>query len=198
MPRSPATRPERAIVVTSYAELEAFLRAFADGHLGLLLLVGAHGLAKSRLVREALGDRACWIEGQASAFGLYRELHSHRDEPVVLDDLDGLFADRDAVRLLKALCQTEAVKQLAWHTMAAEQAGLPERFQTRSRVVVIANEWKTLNANVAAVEDRGHAIAFEPPPGEVHGRVASWFWDSEIYYFIGERLGLVARPTMRD
>src|SRR3954452_24523681 len=109
MPRSPATRPERAIVVTSYAELEAFIRAFADGHLGLLLLVGAHGLAKSRMVREALGDRACWIECQASALALYQEFYRNRDEQVVLDDLDGLFADRAAVRLLKGLCQTEAV-----------------------------------------------------------------------------------------
>src|SRR4051812_19598988 len=190
MPRSPATRPERAIVVTSYAELEAFLRAFADGHLGLLLLVGAHGLAKSRLVREALGDRACWIEGQATAFGLFRALYSHRDEPVVLDDLDGLFADRDAVRLLKALCQTETVKELSWHTRAAEQAGLPDVFPTRSRVVVIANEWRTLNANVAAVEDRGHALAFEPSPVEVHKKVVSWFSDSDIYNFIGERQSL--------
>src|SRR3954468_1118266 len=142
MSRSPATRPDRAIVVTTYAELEAFVRAFADGHLGLLLLVGAHGLAKSRTVKEALGDRACWIEGQATAFGLYRELHRHRDESVVLDDLDGLFANQDAVRLLKGLCQTEAVKSLSWHSAAAERAGLPERFETRSRVVVVANEWK--------------------------------------------------------
>src|SRR4051812_46430454 len=198
MPRSPATRPDRAIVVTTYAELEAFVRAFADGHLGLLLLVGSHGLAKSRTVREALGEGACWIEGQATAFGLYRELHRHRDEPVVLDDIDGLFADRESVRLLKAVCQTEEVKSVAWHTTAAERAGLPDVFQTRSRVVLIANEWRTLNANVAAVEDRGHTLAFEPTPLEVHRKVASWFWDNDIYNFIGERLGLVALPTMRE
>jgi hypothetical protein len=96
------------------------------------------------------------------------------------------------------VCQTEVVKQLSWHTRAAEQADLPERFQTSSRVVVMANEWRTLNANVAAVEDRGHAIAFEPTPLEVHRRVATWFWDSEVFNFVGERLGLVARPSMRN
>ena len=191
MPRSPATRPDRAIVVTTYAELEAFVRAFADGHLGLLLLVGSHGLAKSRTVKEVLGRPGLPDRGPGHRLSaLYRELYRHRDEPVVLDDLDGLFADRDAVRLLKAVCQTEAVKSTRLAHDGGRAAGLPERFQMRSRVVVIAQRVEDAEREVAAVEDRGHALAFEPTPLEVHRKVASWFWDSEIYNFIGERLGL--------
>ena len=39
-----------------------------------------------------------------------------RDEPVVIDDVDSLYADRAAVRLLKGLCQTEARKTVAWES----------------------------------------------------------------------------------
>ena len=46
-----------------------------------------------------------------------------------------------------------------------------------SRVAIIANAWKTLNDNVAAVQDRGHVLIFEPTALEVHQQVARWFWD---------------------
>ena len=69
--------------------------AFAEGHFHLLILVGAGGLAKSRSVRAVLGDgEACWIEGNATPFGMYAKLYRHNDEFVVIDDVDALYADR--------------------------------------------------------------------------------------------------------
>ena len=35
------------------------------------------------------------------------KLYRHRDQFVVIDDVDALYADRSGVRLLKCLCQTE-------------------------------------------------------------------------------------------
>jgi hypothetical protein len=52
--------------VATYAKLEEYLQAFAGGHLNLLILVGEAGIAKSRTVRAALGNSACWIEGNAT------------------------------------------------------------------------------------------------------------------------------------
>ncbi len=43
-----------ATVVTSYARLYQYVDAFASGHLNLVILTGAAGLAKSRTVRERL------------------------------------------------------------------------------------------------------------------------------------------------
>ena len=54
----------------------------------LPILVGAPGLAKTRTVRRVLGDRACWIEGNATAFGMYVALWQHKDQLVVVDDVD--------------------------------------------------------------------------------------------------------------
>jgi hypothetical protein len=78
------------------------LRAFADGHFHLLILIGSGGLGKSRSVRSALGGQGCWIEGNATPFGMYARLYRHRDEFVVIDDVDALYADRSGVRLLNA------------------------------------------------------------------------------------------------
>src|SRR5690349_21051229 len=72
--------PEKATHVSTYDRLEAYLRAFAAGHFHLLVLVGAGGLAKSRSVRAVLDGQACWIEGNATPFGMYVRLYRHRDQ----------------------------------------------------------------------------------------------------------------------
>ena len=104
--------------LTTYERLGEYLSAFAQGHFHLLILVGAGDLAKSRSVRAVLDGKACWIEGNATPFGMYTKLYRHRDQFVVIDDVDALYADRSGVRLLKCLCQTEEEKAVAWHSDA--------------------------------------------------------------------------------
>ena len=67
---------------------------------------------------------------------------------------------------------------------------IPRASETGSRVAIIANEWRTLNVNVSAIEDRGHVVRFAPSALEIHTRTAQWFWDQEVYDFIGQYLHL--------
>ena len=168
----PATKkhrgqPHKVLHLTTYKRLGQYLIAFAQGHFHLLILVGAGGLAKSRSVRAVLSGTGCWIEGNATPFGMYAKLYRHKDEFVVIDDVDAIYADRSGVRLLKCLCQTEEEKAVAWHSDARslERQGIPREFTTKSRVVIISNDWQTLNKNVAALQDRGHVLLFQPGGG---------------------------------
>ena len=190
---------QKALTVTTYQRLEAYLGAFAAGHFHLLVLVGAGGLAKSRSVRAVLNGQACWIEGNATPFGMYVRLYRHRDQFVVIDDVDALYADRSGVRLLKCLCQTEEEKAVAWHSDAKslERQGIPREFTTKSRVVIITNDWRTLDKNVAALQDRGHVLFFEPGAAEVHKKAGSWFDDREIYDWFTANLHRVREPSLR-
>src|SRR5262249_36097901 len=154
---------------------------------------GERGLAKSRTVRSLLselGEPACWIEGNATPFGMYERLYRHRDHYVVIDDVDSLYADRSGVRLLKCLCQTEEEKTVAWHSDARslERRGIPREFATTSRVIIISNDWRTLNRNVAALEDRGHVLVFQPSALEVHDEARRWFSDYEVFEWFGQNL----------
>src|SRR5262249_55160981 len=187
------------IMLTTYSDLEKIVQAFARGDLNLLILLGSHGLGKSRIVRQALPGPVCWLDGNSSTFRLYCALSRHRHQPVVLYDLDGLYASRDGVRLLKCLTQSEPVKRLSWHTDAPSLARdeIPQQFTTTSRVAIITNDWKTLNRDVAALQDRGHVVLFQPSAGEIHLRTAEWFWDQEIFDFLGERLHWLAEASMR-
>src|SRR6266446_9326676 len=95
------------------------------------------------------------------------------------------------------LCQSDPVKTVGWHSNAAflARAEIPHKFDTTSHVVIIANCWRTLNEHVAAVGDRGRVVLFEPTALEVHERTAQWFWDQEIFDFLGEHLHLLGAPS---
>jgi hypothetical protein len=103
------------------------------------------------------------------------------------------------MRLLKSMAQTEKIKTLGWHTAAGvlHREGVPRQFTTTSRVALVGNDWKTLNADVAALEDRGHVLVFEPTALEVHCHAAGWFWDTQIFDFVADHLHLIAQHSLR-
>jgi hypothetical protein len=63
----------------------------------------------------------------------------------------------------------------------ATDEGIPREFTTRSRVVIISNEWKTLNKNLEALQDRGRVLLFRPSAAEVHAQAGMWCDDQKIY-----------------
>ena len=65
-------------------------------------------------------------------------------------------------------------------------------------MIIICNDWKTLNRNVVALQDRGHMLVFEPTGEEVHRKTGEWFGDEDIYRWFGENLHLVSEPSMRQ
>ena len=113
---------------------------------------------------------------------MYTKLYRYRDKFVVIDDVDSLYADRNGVRLVKCLCQTEPEKTVAWHSAARplEREGIPREFVTTSRVIIICNDWKSLNRNVMALQDRGHTLVFEPTAEEVHQKTGEWFDQEKV------------------
>src|SRR5205823_6657779 len=156
--------PDDTIAVTTYAQLHRYLHKFAEGQLGLLLLLGRHGTGKTCAAKRALGiglpeqsaalpsQGALYVEGHAQAFGLYQRLWQFRDQPVVLDDLDRLYGDANCVRMLKPLCSGQGKKTISWITNATRTGSdVPDHFATSSTVALIANEWRTLNANIRAL-----------------------------------------------
>ena len=57
--------------------------------------------------------------------------------------------------------------------------------------------WQTLNKNVAALQDRGHVLLFQPSAAEVHAQAGKWFDDQEIYEWFAANLHRVREPSLR-
>ena len=119
--------PRNAVVVDRYQELNSFTQAFAAGHLRFLMVVGPAGTGKSRAMRSAVDGRAAWVDGNATAFGVYCAAFMHQDQPIVLDDVDALYRDTNGIRLLKQLCQSEPSRLLGWYSdpQYLERRGVP-------------------------------------------------------------------------
>jgi len=134
-----------------------------------------------------------------TSFGVYGNLYGSSDHFVVIDDVEGLHADRTGVRLLKCLCQTEGEKSVAWHSDARtlERRGIPREFTTKSRAIIISNDWKTPDNSVAALQDCGHVIFFQPSAAEVHRKAGERFGDREIYECFGKNLHDVRELSLR-
>ena len=145
------------LTLTTYQELADIAESFARGALNLIIVTGEPGLGKSRAFKAAVDKNTRIIEGQLTAFQLYKEIWVHRDEPIVIDDVDKLYLQADCVRLLKLLCQTEPVKTVQWNTATTQLdlEGIPRSFETRSPVCIIANEFKHLNPNTKTIASRG-------------------------------------------
>jgi hypothetical protein len=58
----------------------------------------------------------------------------------------------------------------------------------RFQVQFVCVFWKTLNRNVAALQDRGHVLVFQPSAAEVHRKAGTWF-DANLHR--------VREPSMR-
>jgi energy-coupling factor transporter ATP-binding protein EcfA2 len=202
--------PREVISLKTYEQLDLYLAKFASGELGLVLLLGRHGTGKSESVKQALGisprptglddarPQVLYAEGHMQPFGLYRHLWEYRDRPVVLDDLDKLYANSDCVGLLKALCNTGPAKRISWLTNTTlNSSEVPSSFTTSSGVILIANEWRTVNPNVRALEDRAIVLHFDPSNAEVHRRVQEWFDDAEVYGYIARIMPSISTISMR-
>jgi hypothetical protein len=200
--------PEHALIVTEYEELRQLVLAFANGHHELITIVGDGGIGKSELVKRTMltvigAQKWALIKGKHSPLDLYQKLLEHALLPLVFDDLDGLFLKPDNVALLKCVCDTTPVKVVEWgSTHVAFRKGeppLPPRFESISRVLIIANEWQSLRNNVVALQDRGVLVIFKPSALEVHREIAraGWFDDVDVFEFLGRNLFLVTQPSFR-
>jgi hypothetical protein len=202
--------PGDAIPVSAYSDLDRYLSAFAGGDLQLVMLLGRHGTGKTQRVKAAVGlsqltveahamqRRVLYLGGHVSAFGLYQQLWKYRNCPVVIDDLDKLYAQPDCVRILKQLCDIAPVKHVTWCShLTSRSVEPPVEFETTSTVILIANEWRSLNADIHALEDRALVIHFDPSNNELHAAVRTWFPDHEVYDFIGSLLPYVPRVSIR-
>lgn len=201
--------------LTTYEELDGFIEEFVEGCLSLVLLRGPGGTGKTqRLAKYVKSGHVDVISGgQITPFDLYCKLYALRDRPVVIDDIDNLWKNPQAIGLLKAVCQTDKVKTLAWNSSKLSSASPsdtqpdeieeaekdedeelshkeegklpPNRFDTRSRVLVIANSWQVRDENLRALMTRGVDIVFDPTSDEIHKEAAKFCDDQEVLDFIG-------------
>ena len=137
--------------------------------------------------------------GQLTPLEFFIQCFKHRHEPIILDDANAIMQKDIGKRLVMSLTESRPVKTLDYRTTnkLLEQEQVPTTFHTRSRVCYISNSWLADSAEAQALEDRAHLVWFNPPAKEVHLFTAAWFWDDDIFQYIGSRLHLIDEHSCR-
>ncbi len=198
MPRR-IQRPVNAEVITEYDTLRFFARKFGQGMYNCLIFIGPPGRLKSSIIETETKGQAHLISGHATPFEVFCEAQQHQGEQLVIDDADGLYAEAQGQRLLKALTNPKHSKRVSWTSDAPIQRNLLKVFETTSKVCIIDNAWNAQNEHIAALEDRSRLFLFTPPPIEVHQEMdrQDWFVDDEIYSFVGDNISLFSELSVR-
>ena len=164
------TKPSHSIRINNYKEYREDIKRFAEGKYNSLIVLGNTGLGKTEAIKEAVKNHLIYEGGEPSAFQFYCDLYKHRDDFVILDDVSPkFFKDHKTNSYLKILTNTVRIKTMGWPTSTlGPYTDPPNRFETQSRVVILANEWQSLNEHIRAIEGRSFSFRFEPDATEVH------------------------------
>lgn len=120
------------------------------GHIRSVIIAGAPGVGKSyelEMKLEAAEKKGAIdftrMSGTVSGIGLYKTLYNyrHKKNVVVLDDIDAIFGDQDALNVLKAGLDTSKKRTITWMTesRALKDDDIPTSFEFEGSIVFITN-----------------------------------------------------------
>ena len=187
--------------ISTYSDLRRLARKFADSQVNLMLLIGRPGLMKTETFKHACrGKPALVVSGKKAPLDLYMDLYAHRNQLVVLDDVEPLLDNKDGQVLIRGLTETTEVKRISWGTrtpiLDKKSKPIPRTFTTSSRVCVIANKWRS-NGIFEAIESRAIKFTFTPSWAEVYTEAGKWFHDQEVLDYVYDHIRTMKNPDAR-
>lgn len=130
-----------------FGMLDRLTRASIINAIRALVVTGAPGVGKTHTILEILentpGAKFEVVKGTLSAVELYKLGYRmrHPGSVVVLDDADGIFADEDALNILKALCDSSQVRRVNWLKDSAtlRQDDVPQAYEFHGSFIFVSN-----------------------------------------------------------
>ncbi len=112
-----------------------------------MVVTGAPGVGKTHTVTTILDripeERRETVKGALSAVELYKLGYRMRKpgSVIVLDDADSIFTDEDALNILKALCDSSAIRRVSWLKDSAtlRQDDVPQSYDFHGSFIFISN-----------------------------------------------------------
>ena len=153
--------------------LEDMTRATKKGDVRAMIVSGPPGVGKSFGVEKVLGKHDIIatlgerqpkyqvVKGAMSAIGLYCKLFNYadKDNVLVFDDCDSIFADELSLNILKAALDSKKNRTIHWNTdsFKLRNEGVPDSFTFKGGAIFITN----LKFDKSKGKVREHLMALE-------------------------------------
>ncbi len=116
----------------------------------------------------------------------------------MIDDANEFLAEKLNQQFVRSLTETDAYKRMEYDSASKtfQAMEIPSHFYTKSPVCIISNWWADTPL-FRALESRAEFFNFAPSWCELHREVGTWFWDQEIYDYVGKNLHKLRSPDAR-
>jgi len=162
------------MIIKTYSELAFFVNMFKNGNSDLLIIESRGGLGKSRFIESVMSEESYLkILSHITPMQFFILGYKYKNLPIIVDDVDGLLNSDETVSLLKMFCETTETKEVAWLTThnLLNQLSVPQRYETRSKVCILTNDFRELTKKISALKDRGWHIEFKPSDSEILNKI---------------------------
>lgn len=154
--------------ITTYKELEEYIRMFKKQNCDLLIIKSRAGLGKTTTLKKVMkGEDYVYICTHSTPLQTYKLLYEKIDCPVVFDDLDAILSNKVFVSLLKSISDTSPIKELHYNTTSRLIEDVPSSFKTVSNACILLNEFSARSTALEPILSRGFFIEFEPSRDEI-------------------------------
>jgi len=131
--------------------MEILTQGVIDRSIKSLIVSGAAGIGKTFTIDKMLlkaekqgkVTKFSMLTGSCSSVGLFLQLWNHQNEGnvLVLDDIDAIFDDQEALNLLKGALDTGRARNITWMKDSSflEKEGVDREFEFKGTVIFITN-----------------------------------------------------------
>lgn len=136
---------------------------FLEGITPLTIILGSAGIGKTEQVKRKLESRknVCYISGYMTKTQFVKTLYEHRDDYIVIDDTDNLFADASIFGILRCAFDTGNERTVDYYSPSPFVGDIPRSFTITAPMLIITNGLKESHA-MTAFKSRAICINFKP------------------------------------
>ena len=197
--------PREAITIRSYPEIEKVVERFFTGDdPRALMILGRPGIGKDEIFQKYARKYPGLVvdpplSGLSKPLATYKAAFDNLHRLLIITDGEGLWGSDNGKELVRQFTEQKLEKWISWLTTCAQLGDYPQQYQTTSRVALILNRWISNPSDpfYEKTVDRVNLYHFDPTPYGIHGYVAEWFWDQEVFDFIASHLHHVVSLTCR-
>ena len=107
---------------------------------------GNYGLGKSTIITSYLKQNKkqfTYINSYTTSLAFYHEVYNHKDDILIIDDLQGIWKEERGLSILRALLNTDEVRYLRYES-SSEKLKAPSSFIFNGKIIILCNDIKHL------------------------------------------------------